>query len=357
MKRCLECGKQLPAHGPCPCRRKRVPATAAVAVGHPEPVPMGDTPVQKKRGRPPKYGVAMTMAERKNESRKNQQAEQDAADRKQLITELTEIYDRQASEVVVTGTDHDAIARANDRRGTERVQRGVYVESLKYLSLEELRRAREGKDLPDSHGTLPGETTGAFDHIKFEQQVIESERQQGGKTLIDVTAGVLNNPVGVPETIVITTRVEPTGTSPNPRNDKPGFEKGAPDRWRRLSAKELEKQNNVERKFREMAETIFRCERGEDILDESFHCRTPGCSFVANSFDAAVDHLWDEYYAGEKLWGHVDTLSDANALDSFGPGLEELLKETRRKAMANAHHYWICGWLSGTGSRGRPRKS
>src|SRR5690349_7646689 len=100
-------GKELTRLGSCVSCRKRVqgipkPAQATVVAMDPEPAPVlviESTP--KKRGRPPKHDVAMTPAERKAASRRNQNAKQDDAERRKLVSELMQIYRRQQGDFVL----------------------------------------------------------------------------------------------------------------------------------------------------------------------------------------------------------------------------------------------------------------
>ncbi len=296
--------------------------------GFPIDEPLAVTPSTIKRGpgAPPKHGVAMTPAERQAASRADRKAKQDAAEREKLITELTEIYDRQVSKVIVVGQDRDAEKRAEDRRGDDRIKRRQYLDELNNMSLEELRLATEGKETPDSRGTLPGETTGGFDGTKVEK-IIEAD--------VRATTGG---------------QVKPDGRG----SDDP-TKRGAPSRWARVSANELKKYLNVEQKFRDMAKTWFASGPVNEGLKAINHdssvfgycpcLRTENvvCGFAAESEEEAVEHLWAEYYAGEKLWDRVDQLSDPDIADMVGP----LLIEARRNAVAKAnHHLVICGWLN-----------
>jgi hypothetical protein len=276
-----------------------------------------------KVGRPPINQVAMTTAERKVRSRAIQKAKRDDAERRNLIARLVKIYDRQAMDVVVTGRDQDAIARAEDRRGADRKQKRLYLDHLMTLSLDQLRLAAEGKNTPDSRGKLLGESTGGRGSAEVET-IIEATYQDLG--------GTEDNPR-------YATPTRPEGPSPdNPENA------GKPSRWARVSAKELERHSNVEKKFREMATAMVDSNGHCHAPDWCMYDRTP-CQFVASSSDAAVEHLWAEYYAGEKLWDKVDQLSDPDIVDVVGP----LLIEARKKAAKAIHHWVISRWLTSRG--------
>ena len=86
------------------------------------------------------------------------------------------------------------------------------------------------------------------------------------------------------------------------------------------------------------------------VFDESGHCHIEqlcmydrtSCSFHAKNTDEAVDHLWAEYYKGERLWDHVRKLSDPAIAETVGP----LLIEARKNAAANIHHWAIREWIA-----------
>lgn len=262
----------------------------------------------KKPGRPPKFGVAMTLAERKAASRLNQKAKKEDAERRNLIVKLMKTYDRQASRVIVVPGYINGEAIAEDRRGRDRVQRRQYLEELKSLTLEELKVTAEGKKTPDSRGRLPGElNSGGVDSSKL-GKILDTELKE----------------MGGPNSIV--TSVKPDGSG----SDFSGI--GAPSRWARVSTKELEKQSNLEEKFRRIATANF---------DSNGHCTVPNCSFSNSDSDAQAEHFWSEYYAGEKLWDKVDQLADPDVAEIAGP----VLADARKNALANVHHWIICGWL------------
>ena len=261
-----------------------------------------------KRGRPPKSGVAMTLKERKASSRLNQKTKQEDAERRNLIAKLVKIYDRQVSDVIVVPGYINAEAIAEDLRGRDRVQKRQYLEELKSLTLEDLKLAAEGKKTPDSRGRLPGELkSGGVDSNKL-------------GTILDVAL----KEMGGPDSIV--TSVKPDGSG----SDFSGT--GAPSRWARVSTKELEKQSNLEEKFRQIATANF---------DSNGHCTVPNCSFMNSDSEAQVEHFWSEYYVGEKLWDHVERLEDPDIAETVA----SLLAEARKKAAANVHHWIVCGWL------------
>jgi hypothetical protein len=285
-----------------------VPATNVVVSVNTIPEPPA-APTKKKRGRPPKSGVAMTPAERKAASRLNLEQTKQDKERRDLIARLVKIYDRQALHVTVTGHDRDAESRAEDRRASDRIQRRQYLENLKLLTLSELKLTAEGKNVPDSRGRLPGEMKSGGHGSRELGNILDAELKD----------------MGGPDSIA--TPVKPEGRSP----DNPKLA-GTPGRWMRVSAKELEKQSKLDENFRKITAGNF---------DSGGHCTVLNCSFTNSDSDAQVEHFRSEYYAGEKLWDRVDELADPDVAETLAP----LLPEARRRAAANVHHWIICGWL------------
>jgi hypothetical protein len=264
--------------------------------------------VPKKRGRPPKHGTAMTDAKRKAQSRAGQQSAEIETERQNIIKQLMKIYDRQASSVLFVGPDGKRIAGADHRIAQDAAQQRAYLDGLEQLSLEDLKLALEGKSTPDSRGTLPGESSGG-------------KTGENAAKIIDA------------DTQPFATAVKPSGCSSEMLGN------GKKDRWQRVPAKELEKQKDLEKKFKQMAEKTFsngRCR----VPDWCMYDKTP-CSFVALSPDAAVEHLWAEYYTGEKLWDQVDRFADPDIAHLVGP----LLADARKNTWKATHHWVICNWL------------
>src|SRR6266404_5665394 len=285
-------------------RKRSVIRVGPRLAGFPPDEPIAPSPIApaKKVGRPTKSGVTMTPAERKAASRQGQKAKQDDLERRNLIAKLVRIYDRQVSDVIVVPGYINAEAIAEDRRGRDRVQKRQYLEELKSLTLEGLKLAAEGKNIPDTRGRLPGELkSGGVDSNKL-------------GTILDVALKEMSGPDS------IVTSVKPDGSG----SDFSGT--GAPSRWARVSTKELEKQSNLEEKFRQIATANF---------DSNGHCTVPNCSFMNSDSEARVEHFWSEYYAGEKLWDHVERLEDPDIAETVA----SLLAEARKKAAANVHHW------------------
>jgi len=122
--------------------------------------------VRVKMGRPPKFGAAMTAAERKRLSR---QKRRDIA-RRDLIAKLMEIFRRQQSTVVNTRDVHGALndhATEAERHGQDRARMNQHLNALHTLTLAELQQALAVQTArPDSHGRSRYETkTGGRSHV------------------------------------------------------------------------------------------------------------------------------------------------------------------------------------------------
>lgn len=266
-----------------------------------------------KRGPKPKYGVPMTTAERKAKSRAAQQAKQDDLERRSLIVKLMKIYDQQKSVVLFVGEDSKPIAGAHKRVAEDRVQRRVYLDGLKRMTLSELTLALEGKSTPDSHGRLQQEITSGGRSNQQVADIIDRDSQP------------------------FATSVTPTGYSPTVRDDGVGMLKGSTDKWRRIPSEEIKKLDQLEQRFREIVEGNTEIIDDRHTFDWDYRCQIPGCTFVG-TIEQALEHFWAEYYAGEKLWNYASTLSD---VDTVGT----LLSEAKTNAAKNLHHWFICGWL------------
>jgi len=181
LRHCPKHRKPLPCSH---CALAAKPAQAPVAVMDPEPTSAVETPFSpKKRGRPPKYGVAMTPAERKAASRLNQEQKQQDAERRNLISSLMKIFTRQELRIVDDPKRRDKV---EERRNTARQQQRVYLADLNQLSVKELRLAIEGKKTPDTRGRLHGERSGE-DKRSMGQSEIEQiiAAQQHDSSLFD----------------------------------------------------------------------------------------------------------------------------------------------------------------------------
>lgn len=130
----------------------------AVAVLEPEHPPVLMESIPKKPGPKPKYGRAMTVAERQTESRANRKQKQQDAERRKLIAELIRIYRRQQGDVVF---DSKRPHLVQDRKAAKHRQERSYLEQLMTLAIGDLRLALEAqKQTPDTHGRLSDERSG-----------------------------------------------------------------------------------------------------------------------------------------------------------------------------------------------------
>jgi len=322
------------------------PAQVAVAVLDPEPTRViGTSSLPKKRGPKPKYGTAMTPAERQTRSRTNRKQIQDDAERrnqqiqddvrrKALIAELMEIYDRQQANVVKTENKK----ATDERRAVDRKQRAQFHIYLMALPVEDLKLALETeKQAPDTHGRLPDERSGEGKR-QFGQSEIERllATRQHDSSLFEGEDQDPNLAGGF--------KVTPEGAAPESFDtkdstvdtaDKPGAHPP------RIPTKTWERQKKTDEKMLALVHEAF---------DEYGHCHVPNwclydrtpCSFRAKNTDEALEHLWAEYHQGERLWDHVEELSDPDIADTVAP----LLAEARKKAWANIHHWVIRQWLA-----------
>jgi len=318
------------------------PAQATVTVLNPEPAPIMIESVPKKRGPKPKFGVAMTPLERQTRSRTNRKQEQenaeretqqkqDDAKRETLIAELMEIYDRQQSEIVKTKEEKKVI---EERRKTDRKQRAQYHSDLMGLSLAELYVAIDDMP-PDTHGRLTDERSGESGrkHGQSEIERLLSVRQHDSSLFEDedqdpnLAAGFKTKPEGAaPESFDMKDSTADIADKPMTRP--------------RIPAMVLERQKNANKKMLALVHEAF---------DESGHCHVPDlcmydrtpCTFQAKNTDEALEHLWAKFYEGERLWDHVEKLSDPDVADT----LQVLLSEARKNAWANTHHWVVTQWM------------
>jgi hypothetical protein len=309
--------------------------SAAVPV-MPETPAVETSPLPKKRGRPPKHAVAMTCAQRQVRSRANRKAKHDDAEHRNLIARLVKIYDRQATDVVVFGRDRDAVKRAEDRRAIDRKQKRLYLEQLKALSLEELQLALEGKQTPDTHGRLPGERSGegarAMGQSEIERLIAV---KQHDSSLFEDEDQDPNMAEGF--------KVTPKGAGADSFDAKESTADTAdkPTTRQRIPTMVLERQKTTNEKMLALVHEVFD-ETGCCHIEElCMYDRTP-CSFRATNTDEAVEHLWAEYYKGERLWDHVRKLSDPAIAET----IEAILIEARKNAWANIHHWVITQWIA-----------
>ena len=129
-----------------------------------------------RRGRPAKYGVAMSRAEQQRRKREEKA-------RRNLIAKLLRIYRRmQATPYARSSKGDTAFVAACEQI---RRQQRRYFEELNELPLPELRRLLDvWTETPDSHGRLHGETSGGYGEGKI-TEVAEAERaaEDGTRTV------------------------------------------------------------------------------------------------------------------------------------------------------------------------------
>lgn len=159
----IHTSKELTKLGSCVSCRKRVqgiprpetapsPVQPPLIVATPEPV---STP--KRRGRPPKFGVAMTVAERQAASRAWRKEKHQDVERRNLVAEILKIYRRELSWAggAITVERESKIYKANKHH-----LRSLHNELLN-LSIEELQAVLDTKkNNPDSEGRLHNERSG-----------------------------------------------------------------------------------------------------------------------------------------------------------------------------------------------------
>jgi hypothetical protein len=287
------------------------------AIPAPGPVLVPALTPAKKPGRPPKYA---NNGEKQAEYRKRQKIKEDDTERRTLVTELMRIYKRQQGDIVFNPLNPSA---KDHHRISDGKQRRAYHDALMEFPLKDLQLAlATEKEAPDSHGRLPGETSGEGPRSNgmssVERQIAAAERDQDGRKVRPKGAG--------PDSF------EHLNTADPADNEAP--------RGQRISAKELENEDRINAKFKALALKGF---------DEYGHCQIPSmcaydqtpCTFKAASSEAAIEHLWTEFRRGEKLWEHFERLRDPDIAEMVGP----LLTEARRKACANTHYWVITQWL------------
>ena len=317
-----------------PAAKSAQDTPSAVPVLEPEPGPVLIESVGKKPGPKPKYGTAMTVAERKRQSRANRQQKRQDAERRKLIAELMRIYRRQQGDVVF---DSKRPHRSQDQKAAKHRQERSYLGQLVTLPFGDLRLALETqKQTPDTHGRLSdersGEGTRAMGQSEIERLI--AAKQHDSSLFEDEDQDP--NMAGA-------FKVKPEGAGPQSfdARDLTADAADKPTTRPRIPTIVLERQKKTDEKMLALVKQVF---------DDSGHCHIEQlcmydrtrCSFRAKNTDEAVEHLWAEYYRGERLWDHVRKLSDPAIAETVGP----LLIEARRKAAANIHHWVIREWIA-----------
>lgn len=124
----------------------------------------------KRRGRPSKFGVAMTVAERKAASRAWQKEKQQDAERREIVAEILIIARRNLSK---PGGDNITVLGEQRIESANREYLKSLHENLLHQSVDDLRKSLQAlKEHVDSHGRLHGERSG-----EAEQSMGQSEME------------------------------------------------------------------------------------------------------------------------------------------------------------------------------------
>jgi hypothetical protein len=324
-----------------PLARVNVPAAKsaqstppAAPVSEPQPGPVLIESASMKPGPKPRYGVAMTTAERQRQSRANRKLKQQDAKRRKLIAELMRIYRRQQGDAVF---DSKRPHLSQDQNAAKRRQERSYIAQLMTLAIEDLQLALETqKQTPDTHGRLSdersGEGTRAMGQSEIERLI--AAKQHDSSLFEDEDQD---------PSMAGAFKVKPEGAGPQSfdARDLTADAADKPTTRPRIPTIVLERQKKTEEKMLALVKQVF---------DDSGHCHIEQlcmydrtrCSFRAKNTDEAEEHLWAEYYRGERLWDHVRKLSDPAIAETIEP----LLIEARKKAAANIHHWVIKEWIA-----------
>src|SRR5437588_3940661 len=150
--------------------------------------PLGMEPAPKKRGPMPKFGVAMTPAERKTRSRTNQKAKLDDAERRKLVAEILVIARRNLAGPDKPGRERITVKRRNDIRDENRNFLRILHDNLLRSSVDELQKSLEALSIPDSRGRLHNERSG------------ETQRYGAKSEIEKILAGIQHDSTLFPET-------------------------------------------------------------------------------------------------------------------------------------------------------------
>lgn len=276
---------------------------------HPETVPTSPAqappaePVPKRRGRPPKHGVAMTAAERKAASRAWQKEEQQDAERRKLVAELLIIEKRNLAKPggeTITELGKDRIRSAN------RQYLQTLHDNLLHQSIDALRKSLKAlEELPDSHGRLHNERSGEAERSMGQSEMEKldnARRHDTGLFEVDdpeaatqeakqMAAGFQVTPQGAGPDVFDTSEddeVDKPSSSP-----KPNWTPTAHEKWRIVAI------NNIIHKM-------------------NFKFDSPGtrkCPFCSETFlvsDSAARHFEEQY--GKDVRAYEKWVSFGSAL-------------------------------------------
>src|SRR5882724_4786512 len=298
--------------------------TARVCPKHGKPFPCGKCRIEnaQKPGPKPKYGIAMTPAERQRQSRANRRAKQDDAERRNLIAELMKIYRRQQSDSL------SSVAFAV----VDRKQRAQYHKDLKGLSVAELRVAMEGKQTPDSHGRLHDERSGEKERTGGQSEIekILGAKQHDSSYFEDedqdpsMAAGFRVNPVGTaPESFEAEDKTADSADAALPGSAKPEFSQTTEEKWRDKAIDSL-----VHKMFSASITEAAKC----PFCDETFLSKV-----------GAENHLAEQYVKGEKdlisFFDFTWALQQMRMNGSMPPG--GVFEDSKPRGLPYLHHVSI----------------
>lgn len=266
----------------CPKHKKPLPCPHCALAAKTAPT-VEALPQPKRRGRPPKFGIAMTAAERKAASRAWKKEKQQDAERRNLIAELMNIYRRQQAMII---SDKNRKATEERIKGAGE-QRRQYLNDLEHLNLTTLQvLLKTEKETPDSHGRLHNERSGEAEHStdQSEMETIIAARQH------DTSLFEVDDPEAATEEakqMAAGFRVRPQGAGPDTSDkeddkaDKPASSP-IPD-WT-LTANE-----------KWLKEAIISIVGKLNLNFDSDGARCPFCNEVFLVTDSATNHLEEQY--------------------------------------------------------------
>jgi hypothetical protein len=298
----------------CPKHRKPLPCAHCALVAKPaSPVVavIEPLPILKRRGRPSKFGSAMTPAERKATSRANQKAREDDVERKKLVAELMKIYNRQQSDLVVDDEDSKA---TEERRRVIREQERRYHDDLMQLSLTHLRATLYvQQETPDSHGRLHNERSGAPSRSEIEHLHFKAETTGAFTTGDDPGNAGLDD---VDPLLAGTSRVRPGGAGSGETD--PDDDDGD---VRPSSGRQTYEPTGAEKRLQKVIEHII---DQMIVEDETVGAQCPFCDQFFLVEQGAENHLYEQYGAGkrerERFERHRDMVFEFQSSQPMPPG-------------------------------------
>jgi hypothetical protein len=245
-----------------------------------EPTPAApETPTPAapvKRGRPAKNGVAMSPAQRKAQSRAAHAAKLADGKRRGIVAQLMKIYRRRQAVVVEQNGDW---RKAERQRSEDRQRLRDYHQSLLALPIGQLELTLEGHSTPDTRGRLPKERSGEQGRkhgMSEPERIIGAIEHQNGRVTPD-GQGLKSYDQDTSE-----------GT-PEEDSGRPHYERMSPEYLKKLAERD--------KMFTELAEQY--CE----VFPKQLHVGCRLCHTILQLSDA-VEHYWQEYERGWKLYDH-----------------------------------------------------